>query len=652
MKSARFPLPQLAGMLVLPCLMLPSAVRAAELLPSGNAAWPSPGTQWPSSDYFSYLGVGLSGTTGVVGAAQFSSQPAAAQGIYLFRNLDNAAGTTTESGKLTPSGNAPLGNTGSSVSISGNIVLAGSAWSMGRTSGNPYNSTAYLFRDLDTATGTVTESAKLTPSNSAVRFAASVSLSGTSGLVGAYMNAYDAQEEAYLFRNLDTASGTVTETAKLTRSNNGYFTGFGGSVSLEGSKALIAASGSNVVSPQVYLYRGLDTATGTVTESATLAVKASRFGSSVSLSGNAGLVGAGDPFDLGEAYLFRNLDTVAGVVTQADVKLTASTRTMGSAFGQEVRLSGNTALVGAPGSSNKNNEAYLFTNLGSAGGTITETVKLTASSLASGGGFGGTIALDGDNFIIGAVGAAYSGRVSAFTTLDEGGATRSTDGLSFVSQDHWVIGKNTGSNQLVLSAGDSGMVTASGKKVIVGQNAGADLNSLTVNGSLTANTVLVGGTGNNGNALRVGRGGIVTTTGGVIVALGSSVGGDGTIKGDLRFSASSFFEFATSNTLTVNGSVLFDGSFGVTNLIGLDQDTPEGIYTLIDGTATNFAASGLSNWGEANAYDLGGGKSAWFEAGSLRLVVVPEADTALLVLLAGTSAALRRRSSRRRLQSV
>jgi hypothetical protein len=55
-----------------------------------------------------------------------------------------------------------------------------------------------------------------------------------------------------------------------------------------------------------------------------------------------------------------------------------------------------------------------------------------------------------------------------------------------------------------------------------------------------------------------------------------------------------------------------------------------------------FAALGNNSLG--TAYDLGGGRSAYFEEGSLKLVVIPEPRAALLGGL-GLLALLRRRRS-------
>jgi hypothetical protein len=58
-----------------------------------------------------------------------------------------------------------------------------------------------------------------------------------------------------------------------------------------------------------------------------------------------------------------------------------------------------------------------------------------------------------------------------------------------------------------------------------------------------------------------------------------------------------------------------------------------GTYTIIDGLAT-FDTTNLDNLGSANAFDLGGGKSAYFTEGSLQVNVVPEPSTYALLGLA------------------
>ncbi len=277
---------------------------------------------------------------------------------------------------------------------------------------------AYLFRNLDTATGTITQHVKLIASDGAANdhFGGSVSLWGDTGLVGISSKnvQFVNRGTAYLYRNLNTASGTITENVKLLASDGQQNDMFGGSVSLSGSNALVGAIGKNLWRGSAYLYRNLDTATGTIVENAKLVASdsgTSDYFGSVSLSGNMGLVGAleddiGSNLEQGSAYLFRNLDTATGTITE-NAKLIASDGAAQDAFGGSVSLSGNNALLGARldniGANNDQGSAYFFQNLNTATGTITQNVKLIASDGAADDYFGNSVSLSGNTALIGAV---------------------------------------------------------------------------------------------------------------------------------------------------------------------------------------------------------------------------------------------------------
>jgi hypothetical protein len=69
-------------------------------------------------------------------------------------------------------------------------------------------------------------------------------VSGTVGLIGAYLdddNNATNSGSAYLFRGLDTATGTVTEAVKLTASDAAAGDNFGTSVSIDGDRFVIGA---------------------------------------------------------------------------------------------------------------------------------------------------------------------------------------------------------------------------------------------------------------------------------------------------------------------------------------------------------------------------------------------------------------------------
>ncbi|MDF7808109.1 PEP-CTERM sorting domain-containing protein [Pontiellaceae bacterium B12219] len=125
------------------------------------------------------------------------------------------------------------------------------------------------------------------------------------------------------------------------------------------------------------------------------------------------------------------------------------------------------------------------------------------------------------------------------------------------------------------------------------------------------------------------------------VSSGGSIAGSGSLAGDLALDAGAAFIFSETDTLMVAGTVTVDSTFGIDDLIGLSSSTAEGTYTLI-GTTSTFDY--IENFGAENAYDLGDGKSAYFENGSLQVTVIPEpAVLGLLVTFGGGLLFLRRR---------
>lgn len=130
------------------------------------------------------------------------------------------------------------------------------------------------------------------------------------------------------------------------------------------------------------------------------------FGISVALSGDVALIGApGDEvngLNSGSVYVFR-LDPASGEWVE-ETKLIASDGEEMDLFGISVSLSGDVALIGAEKDDDMGNDAgaaYVF--LYDAGsGAWSEEAKLTASDGAMDDEFGGSVALIGDVAVIGA----------------------------------------------------------------------------------------------------------------------------------------------------------------------------------------------------------------------------------------------------------
>ncbi|WP_419195024.1 PEP-CTERM sorting domain-containing protein [Novipirellula herctigrandis] len=124
-----------------------------------------------------------------------------------------------------------------------------------------------------------------------------------------------------------------------------------------------------------------------------------------------------------------------------------------------------------------------------------------------------------------------------------------------------------------------------------------------------------------------------------------AIGGNGSIDGSLLLNAGTKFVFSETSTLDVAGTVTLDNTFGVDDLVGISSGTADGTYTLIGETASVF--DNIENFGVANAFDLGSGKSAYFQNGSLQLVVsavaVPEPGSLAMLGLGCVALVVRRR---------
>ena len=254
-------------------------------------------------------------------------------------------------------------------------------------------------------------SAELTASDATAGndFGWSVALSGTTALVGAYTK-NDYQGAAYVF----TFNGsTWIQQQKLTGNDGAAGDGFGYSVALSGTTALVGAYqktiGSNLYQGAVYVFR-FNGSTWTQQQelSANDGVMYYEFGTSVALSGNMALVGAADvPLDTfyrstypGAAYVF----TFNGSAWTQQQELTASDGVVGDLFGYSVALSGTTALVGANfktiGSNSEQGAAYVFAFNGS---TWVQQQELTSSDGAADDEFGSSVALSGTTALVGAI---------------------------------------------------------------------------------------------------------------------------------------------------------------------------------------------------------------------------------------------------------
>jgi hypothetical protein len=188
---------------------------------------------------------------------------------------------------------------------------------------------------------------------------------------------------------------------RLTSSSGAPGDYFGLVMAIDGNVALISATdGSSDQTSEkdgVYVFRRFN---GVWIEQQRLTPSHSNqrqyFGSSIALKGNTALIGASGAEDKGAVYVFEEQN---GSWTQQQ-KLIATDGQISDFFGYAVDLDGDTALIGAPGTSFISGEqagaAYIFKRQN---GTWSEQQRLVISDSHL---FGWSLALDGTRALIGA----------------------------------------------------------------------------------------------------------------------------------------------------------------------------------------------------------------------------------------------------------
>ena len=343
------------------------------------------------SDEFG-ISVAVSGTTAVVGTSGSSYAGRA----YVFTRT---ASGWKQAAELKGSDTNPGDNFGSSVAISGTTVVVG-AYRHAKDAGRAYvfTKTASGWRQAAELRGSDTVTDDL--------FGWSVAVSGTIAVVGAagYAN-YEGR--AYVFTK--TASGWK-QAAELKGSGNVTKDGFGTSVAVSGTTAVVSAEGHANGAGAAYVFTGTATGWDQAAElKGSHTVAGDNFGSSVAISGTTAVVSAyGQANSAGSAYVFTK---TAGVWKQA-AELKGSDTTAGDYFGISVAISGTTVVVGAYDHANLAGRAYLFTKTASG---WKQTEELKGSDVVANDNFGISVAVSGTAAVVGAYGdGTRAGRAFVF----------------------------------------------------------------------------------------------------------------------------------------------------------------------------------------------------------------------------------------------
>jgi len=350
---------------------------------------------------------------------------------------------------------------------------------------------------------------------SADRFGRSVALDGNNVLIGARGDDTNGTDvgQAYLF---DATTGALFQTfddPTPTTSDQ-----FGRSVAIFGNNVLIGASADDTNGTDVGQAHLFNATTGALLQTFDDPTPTSLgdFGFSVAISGNNVLIGArGDNTNgaiVGQAYLF---DATTGALLRT---FDDPTVTGGDEFSFSVALDGNNVLIGAEGDDTNGlnvGQAHLFD---ATTGALLQTFD--DPTVTSQDGFGNSVAISGNNVLIGAIGDDTNGTDTGQAHLFDA----TTGALLRTFNDPTVTGRDlfgfsvalADNNVLIGAALDDTNGPGVGQAHLFDATTGALMRTFDdptptnadffgVSVALVANTVLIGASGDNTNGTNVGQ---------------------------------------------------------------------------------------------------------------------------------------------------
>jgi len=388
--------------------------------------------------------VAISGATIVVGVRNHKVGAVETGAAYVFVEPPSGWSNATQTGELISSNGEEGDEFGRSVAISGNTIVVGANFEkVGLHLGQ---GEAYVFTKPAAGWGSTKadekEEAELIATGGAMgdRLGRSVAISGKTVVAGAFgrqVGANEKQGATYVFSEPAGGWGSgkigeeVNQAAELTASDGAKEDQLGESVAILGDTVVAGVPrhkvGGNEKQGAAYVFTmpaggwGSGKIGEEVHDAAELMASDGAakdgLGESVAVSAGTVLAGAaghatgGHAFE-GAAYVFIEpaggwgSNKVGEPVTEA-AELTASDGAEEDGLGESVAISGERALVGAPGhkvgANPHQGAAYLFVKpAGGWAGSIHQTEELNAEKGEAQERFGGSVAISGDTALAGA----------------------------------------------------------------------------------------------------------------------------------------------------------------------------------------------------------------------------------------------------------
>ena len=367
--------------------------------------------------------VGLGGDTSLIGIPDADPAGDADAGEVSVFERDPDTQVFDDERTLTAADKAASDNLGAAVSVDADIAVSGAP---GHDIGGDADAGSAYVYNRDSVTGDWQQAVKLTAGadvDAMDNFGDAVAIDADIILIGVPAddpNGISDAGAAYLFsRDPDEAAPDQwSQTEKLTAGGDENIgDNFGAAVALNSDTALVGAPFEDGGGAVFVFVRDPDDNSWTRQQKLTAsdASPGDRFGNSVSVSGNTTIIGAPQAdvngvMTAGAVYIFTRDPTRAANPWTELQKLELVDATAGDAFGTAVSLTGNMALVGAPGVDLLPDGMVMRVNAGAAydfrrdpdTGLFSLRTRLTASDAMADEAFGTSVVIACDTLVIGA----------------------------------------------------------------------------------------------------------------------------------------------------------------------------------------------------------------------------------------------------------
>lgn len=341
---------------------------------------------------------------------------------YIFRRI---GGSWVQVQRLKPTDGHAGDWFGFSVAINGDYAVVGSPHHSYDENGLNYryeSGCTYIFKNTGGNWTQIQKIASYTP-GSTHHFGWSIDMCDSTLLVGAPHDKYNADGTdsttyagaAYFYKQ--TSNGLFMLSAKVIAPDRSVLDLFGWDVGLSENCAIIGSpyddvqllnGGTIIDRGSVYLYNKTANGNWILTQNHFPAngQYQDKYGSHVAISGNTALVGVpAESYASGSAYILQ----FDGTTWNLEQKLTAPIRSTADAFGSNITIFENHALVGAVYEDHDENEMNRIYNSGSVyyfkriNNTWLQQQKIVAPTRHADDEFGNTIAFDGASLFVGVV---------------------------------------------------------------------------------------------------------------------------------------------------------------------------------------------------------------------------------------------------------